>query len=206
MSGTAAKVTIFGGSSLRRREECFACSSVGGWSLIGDAEAVCTAGGCSVAVGTAEVDGDGVPDLARVGVVGAIFGVAARSEVGVSVAAGGVTLASRFGTLAAPCGDKEAAGLDAADDLSLAFADSGRRGVGGAVARPERVTVLTIGTSSSDGYDIEETEVSEEITKYSFGGPGFGSTPTSRGAGGMTVQRVKASAIPFFSELKWMRM
>lgn len=179
--------------------------------MIGDAEAVCTAGAClefSAAAGIAGVDGDGALDLARVGLAGeaSTFGFAARSEVGVRVAAGDVTLASCFVTLAAPCGDKEAAGLDAADDLTLAFADGGRRGVGGAVVRPERVTVLTIGTSSSDGYDIEEADVSEEITRYSFGGPGFGSTPTSRGAGGMTVQRVKASAIPFFSELKWMRM
>lgn len=175
--------------------------------MTGDAEEVCTASGClecSAATGTAELAGDGVLDWARMGLAGeaATLGVAARSEVEVRGAAGDVRLASCVGTMAAPCGDKEAAGLDFADGLMLAFTDGTGRGAGGAVASPERVTVLTMGSSSSEGYDIEEAEVSDETTKYSFGGPGFGSTPTRRGAGGMTVQRVKASAIPFFSELK----
>jgi hypothetical protein len=59
-----------------------------------------------------------------------------------------------------------------------------------------------MGSSSSEGYEIDDAEVSDETTKYSSKGPGFGSTPTRRGAGGMTVQRVKASANPLFSELK----
>ena len=60
--GGAANVTE-GGANFRRRAECFDCSSVGGWSLTGDAEDVCAAGGffkCSAGAWAAELVGNGV--------------------------------------------------------------------------------------------------------------------------------------------------
>ena len=77
----------------------------------------------------------------------ATLGVAARSEAKMCGAAGDVGCG---GTIAAPCGDKEAAGLDFVGNLVMAFVDDTGRGGGGAVANPERVTVFTMGSSSSE--------------------------------------------------------
>jgi hypothetical protein len=67
-----------------------------------------------------------------------------------------------------------------------------------AAAAPDRVTAPT-SNSSSDA--IDDNDVSEERRVMDLG-PGFGSTPTKRAAGGMYVHLVSASAKQFCSELK----